>query len=161
MRPETRLKARLKARLEASLKRSRLALIAMTIAAGPALAQDYAVHPLRYGITSDFWHFDARNDERDFPNNGFFPGNFAADPWAASIGTAGFLEVNPYRSAWPYPSQVYFGGPVVRTEENYCGFRAYDPATGTYRGKDGRRVAARRCPRGGELALRRRPPKDR
>lgn len=129
-------------KLKITLKHSMLALIAMTTLAGPALAQNYAYRPLRYGVTSDFWHFDARNDERDFPNNGFFPGNFAADPWAASIGTAGFLEVNPYRSVWPYPSQVYFGsGPVVRTEENYCGF----PATGTYRGKDGRR----RCCAGG------------
>jgi len=124
-----------------SLQRSVLAVIAMTVAAGPALAQDYGYRTLRYGVTSSWWHFDARNDERDFPNNGFFPGNFAADPWLASLGTAGFLEVNPYRSAWPYPSQVYFGGPVLRPEEaSDCAQRFR-----TYLGKDGRRVRARPC----------------
>lgn len=77
-------------------------------ASGVASAQDYGVRPLRYGNTSG-WSFDARNDDRDFPTNGFFPGNFAANPGYASVGAAGFLESNPYRSALPYPSQVYFG----------------------------------------------------
>ena len=75
------------------------------ISAAPAASQDYPV--VRYGSTSAF-HFDARNDHRDLPTNGFFPGNFAADPPAASIGAAGWLESNPYRSARPYPSQVIF-----------------------------------------------------
>ena len=83
-------------------------LFALSVFAAPALAGDFFGNPpLRYGNTSS-WHFDARNDDRDFPNNGFFPGNFAANPWPASIGAAGFLESNPWRSAWPYPSQVYF-----------------------------------------------------
>ena len=76
--------------------------------AEPVFAGDYyGIRPLRYGNTSS-WHFDARNDDRDFQTNGFFPGNFAANPPIASIGAAGFLESNPYRSALPYPSQVYF-----------------------------------------------------
>jgi hypothetical protein len=84
---------------------------------GPGLAADqyyYGRQTLRYGNTSG-GQFDARNDDRDFPNNGFFPGNFAANPLFASIGAAGFLESNPLRSRWPYPSQVYFppmGEPV-------------------------------------------------
>jgi hypothetical protein len=125
-------------KLTISLKRSMLVLLAVTAVATPALAQDYVVRPLRYGITSPWWTFDARNDPRDFPTNGFFPGNFAADQPLASLGTAGFLEVNPYRSARPYPSQVYFGPP---SEESYCArhYRSYDPVSGTYRGKDGLR----------------------
>ena len=88
-----------------------LALLAAFVFVTPAFAGDYyGARPLRYGNTSS-WSFDARNDDRDFPNNGFFPGNFAANPWQASIGAAGFLESNPYRSPWPYPSQVYFGPP--------------------------------------------------
>ena len=83
-------------------------LLTAISAGGAASAQDYGVHPLRYGNTSS-WSFDARNDDRDFPTNGFFPGNFAANPGYASVGAAGFLESNPYRSALPYPSQVYFG----------------------------------------------------
>ncbi|MGH6778559.1 MAG: BA14K family protein [Bradyrhizobium sp.] len=86
-----------------------IVLLLTTISAGGiASAQDYSVRPLRYGNTSG-GHFDARNDARDFPSNGFFPGNFAANPAYASVGAAGFLESNPYRSALPYPSQVYFG----------------------------------------------------
>jgi hypothetical protein len=89
-----------------------LAVLAAFVFITPALAGDYdGARPLRYGNTSS-WSFDARNDDRDFPNNGFFPGNFAADPWQASIGAAGFLESNPYRSPWRYPSEVYFGPPA-------------------------------------------------
>ena len=85
-----------------------LALFAALVFVTPVFAGDYyGARPLRYGNTSS-WSFDARNDDRDFPNNGFFPGNFAADPWQASIGAAGFLESNPYRSPWRYPSEVYF-----------------------------------------------------
>jgi len=90
------------------LKALPFALLAAFVFVTPVLAGDYyGARPLRYGNTSG-WSFDARNDDRDFPNNGFFPGNFAADPWQASIGAAGFLESNPYRSPWRYPSEVYF-----------------------------------------------------
>ena len=128
-----------------SLKRSMLVLLAATAVAGPALAQDYVVRPLRYGNTSS-WYFDARNDNRDFPTNGLFPGNFAADPPLASIGSAGFLESNPYRSARPYPSQVYFGPP---SDQSYCArhYRSYDPVSGTYRGKNGFRHPCPALPR--------------
>jgi len=87
---------------------ARMMIAAATLAAlfaAPATSQDYPV--IRYGSTSAF-HFDARNDRRDVPTNGFFPGNFATDPPAASIGAAGFLESNPYRSPRPYPSQAIF-----------------------------------------------------
>ena len=89
-------------------KKPSLAVLAALVFVTPVFAGDYyGARPLRYGNTSG-WSFDARNDDRDFPNNGFFPGNFAADPWQASIGAAGFLESNPYRSPWRYPSEVYF-----------------------------------------------------
>jgi len=77
-----------------------------------ASAQNFGERPVRYGYTSGHY-FDSRNDDRDFPNNGFFPGNFAAAPIFAAIGAAGFLESNPRRSAKPYPSQTYFA--VVRS----------------------------------------------
>ena len=38
------------------------------------------------------WYYDGRDDQRDFPTNGFFPGDFAADPAHAAIGAAGGLE---------------------------------------------------------------------
>jgi hypothetical protein len=106
-----------------------------SVAATSALAQDYGPRQLRYGNTSG-WSFDARNDDRDVPTNGFFPGNFAANPLYASIGAAGFLESNPWRSAQPYPSQVVIGTAPYQAA---CAqrYRSYDPASGTYLGRDG------------------------
>ena len=105
-------------------------------AAAPASAQNYGERTLRYGNTSSFY-YDSRNDDRDFPSNGAFPGNFAPDPIFATIGAAGFLESNPRRSAVPYPSQVYFG---PSRDFTYCrGYRSYDASSGTFLGKDGLR----------------------
>jgi hypothetical protein len=76
-------------------------------AASPSAAQERSGPPvLRYGNTSPFWFFDGRDDDRDFRNNGVFPGNFAGDPPSASIGIEGFLAGNSRRSPQPYPSQV-------------------------------------------------------
>ena len=61
--------------------------------------------PLRYGYTSG-WAYDARNDRRDMPTNGYFPGNFAADPYAPSA--SGFFGSRPEHSPRNYPSQVWF-----------------------------------------------------
>lgn len=107
-----------------------------SLLAGSALAQDSAPRPLRYGNTSS-WSFDARNDDRDFPANGVFPGNYAADPFGAAIGSAGFLESNPWRSAQAYPSQVVIG-PAPASNACAQRYRSYDPASGTYVGHDGR-----------------------
>ncbi len=103
-------------------------------AAAPAAAQTYGERTLRYGNTSSFY-YDARNDDRDFPSNGVFPGNFAPDPVFATIGAAGFLESNPRRSAVPYPSQVYFG--PARDLGRCRSYRSYDASSGTYLGKNG------------------------
>jgi hypothetical protein len=115
------------------------ALLASVLLAEPACAGDYfGPRPLRYGVTSPWWTFDARNDDRDVPTNGMFPGNFAANPPVASVGSAGWLESNPYRSPQPYPSQVYFG---PASDGSACArrYRSYDPASGTYLGRDGLR----------------------
>lgn len=93
-----------------------LATIAVAAASTPASAQTtiFFERPVRYGNTSSFF-YDSRNDNRDFPTNGVFPGNFAANPFGAVIGRAGFLESNPYGSRVPYPSQshvVVVGAPV-------------------------------------------------
>jgi hypothetical protein len=72
----------------------------------PASAQVYGERPMRYGNTTSFF-YDNRDDQRDFATNGVFPGNFAADPFGASVGAAGFIGSNPQHSAMPYPSQSY------------------------------------------------------
>jgi hypothetical protein len=110
-----------------------LACFLVALAATPALAGDYRV--LRYGNTSG-WYYDGRDDDRDFPTNGFFPGNFAADPSSVWIGAAGLFGSNPWRSAAPYPSQVVIGS---ARDPSYCArrFRSYDPVSGTFVGRDG------------------------
>jgi hypothetical protein len=102
-----------------------------------ALAQDYTGRTVRYGNTSG-WFFDGRDDDRDFPTNGSFPGNFAANPASAGIGAAGLFGSTPWRSAAPYPSQVIFG---PARDQSYCArrYRSYDPSSGTFIGSDGAR----------------------
>jgi hypothetical protein len=104
-----------------------------------ALAQDYGGRPMRFGNTSG-WHFDGRDDNRDFPTNGVFPGNFAAAPANAAIGAAGIFGSTPWHSAMPYPSQVIIGS---APDQPYCArHRSHDPASGIYFGTDG---AHHRC----------------
>jgi BA14K-like protein len=112
-----------------------LACLLVFVAMASALAGDYRV--LRYGNTSG-WYYDGRDENRDFRTNGFFPGNFAADPSSAWLGAAGLLGSNPWRSTLPYPSQVVIGSAHYST---YCArrYRSYDPASGTYAGRDGTR----------------------
>ncbi|MTV13273.1 MULTISPECIES: BA14K family protein [Bradyrhizobium] len=81
------------------------AAIALSLAAASAQQR-----PLRYGSTGGAY-FDGRDDDRDFRSNGYFPGNFAADPFSAGFGAAGPFGSTPWHSARPYPSQVVFGAP--------------------------------------------------
>jgi BA14K-like protein len=113
------------------------AAVLVIATATPAPAQDYGRPTLRYGNTSG-WHYDGRDDDRDFPTNGYFPGNFAADPASAMIGAAGIFGSTPWRSATPYPSQVVFG---AARDQAACAqrYRSYDPASRTFRGRDGAR----------------------
>jgi hypothetical protein len=126
---------------DAAMIRRRVLLTILTalvsVVATTAFAQDYAGRPLRYGYTSG-WYFDGRDDNRDFPSNGFFPGNFAADPPSAWIGAAGLFGMTPWHSPRPYPSQVIFG---PSPDQTICArrYRSYDPASGTFLGNDGAR----------------------
>lgn len=90
---------------------------------------------VRGDVTPVGWYYDGRDDARDFPSNGFFPGDFAADPASAAIGAAGLFGSTPYRS---YPSQFIDGLPPG---QSYCArrFRSYDPASGSFIGYDGLR----------------------
>jgi hypothetical protein len=86
-----------------------LALTAGSVTAVPAQtqAQTYVERPQRFGNTASFFFYDNRDDQRDFPSNGVFPGNFAASPVWAGVGAAGWLGSNPQHQAAPYPSQSY------------------------------------------------------
>jgi hypothetical protein len=116
---------------------SAIAVLACAVATTAARAQDAGGRAVRYGHTSG-WFFDGRDDNRDFPTNGFFPGNFAADPPAAAIGAAGLFGSTPWHAARPYPSQVMFG-PAGDPSACARRHRSYDPASGTFLGADGAR----------------------
>lgn len=89
------------------------AALSLLLLPGNGWAQDLLI---RYGNTSA-WPYDNRDDQRDFPSNGSFPGNFAANPASTWTGAAGFLGSNPQRSTLAYPSQVVFGvSPSPRRE---------------------------------------------
>ena len=91
-------------------------------------AQDLGLRPLRYGNTSP-WYYDNRDDHRGYPTNGFFPGNFSADPRTSWLGIAGALAGNSERSVYPYPSQVVIG--PTPHQPACLRLRSYDPASGT------------------------------
>jgi hypothetical protein len=94
--------------LGASLQKAiLLAALAASAASAPAAAQSYGERPQRYGNTASFFFYDNRDDQRDVPTNGIFPGNFAADQFFAGVGAAGWLGANPQHQPYPYPSQTY------------------------------------------------------
>jgi BA14K-like protein len=105
-------------------------LVLATLGGLPSFAQ---------GLTPVGWYYDGRDDGRDFPTNGFFPGDFAADPASAAIGAAGLFGSTPTRS---YPAQFTDGS---QPDQNYCArrYRSYHPASGTFIGYDGARHRCR------------------
>src|ERR1700733_1561712 len=91
----------------------------------PARSRRFLQRDLSYHA----WYYDGRDDHRDFPTNGFFPGDFAADPAHAAIGAAGLFGSTPDYSGY------YRAGCARR-------YRSYDAATGYFVGRDG---AKHRC----------------
>ena len=62
-----------------------------------------------------FGWYDGRDDVRDFPTNGVFPGDFAPDPGSAWIGAAGLL------AGRPYPDYDAYGQPRPYLYDNSAG----------------------------------------
>jgi BA14K-like protein len=81
------------------------------------------------------WYYDGRDDARDFPTNGFFPGDFAANPANAAIGAAGIFGSTPLRAPNGYSSQIIVGSQRAQT---HCArrYRSYDRASGIFLGND-------------------------
>jgi BA14K-like protein len=93
--------------------------------AGSASAQSAHEPFLRRDIPPAAWHFDERDDDRDFQNNGFFPGNFAANPASAWIGAAGLFGFTP--SGGSHFAAIY----CTRR------YRSYNRERGYFQGEDG------------------------
>jgi hypothetical protein len=117
------------------------AVILASMAALPLSAQNAANGPGRPPFLQRYpsytaWYFDGRDDVRDFPNNGFFPGDFAANPPAAWLGAAGLFGSTPTSPRLADGSQP---------DPGYCGrrHRSYSGASGTFRGYDGARHRCR------------------
>ena len=64
-------------------------------------------------------------DGRDFQNNGFFPGDFAAHPPSTWIGAAGIFGFTPSGGS-------HFG-PIYCTRR----YRSHNPSPGYFQGDDG------------------------
>jgi hypothetical protein len=100
---------------EKQMSKSKIALtlVAMLACCGtPAVALDLgASAPAGARLESGYLHnvwYDGRDDDRDFPTNGFFPGDFAANPAAAWVGAAGLFGSNPSRGPGYDPPYVVY-----------------------------------------------------
>ena len=81
-------------------------------------------------------YYDGRDDRRDFPNNGFFPGDFAANPGYAAIGAAGLFGFTPEHAPPQFVDGAYQTGCARR-------HRSYNAANGYFVGYDGVRYRCR------------------
>jgi hypothetical protein len=88
----------------------------------------------RSGQAPIIWYYDGRDDDKDFPTNGVFPGDFAADPAGAWIGATGVFG----RIQGRYDSELAQTSAESRHDPSYCvrRHRSYDPASGTFLGYD-------------------------
>jgi hypothetical protein len=105
------------------------AALVASVGATPASAQGthQGTHQpfLQRDVPSTAWHYDGRDDTRDFQNNGFFPGDFAANPPAAWVGAAGIFGFTPQGGS-------HFG-PIYCTRR----YRSHNRAPGYFQGDDG------------------------
>jgi hypothetical protein len=83
------------------------AIMLASLGPAPVHARDLAVtgsaslrHITQRAATRTVWYYDGRDDVRDFPTNGFFPGDFAANPANAAIGAAGIFGSTPSPLPW-------------------------------------------------------------
>jgi hypothetical protein len=91
---------------------------------------------LRRDLPYQAWYYDGRDDARDFPTNGFFPGDFAADPAHAAIGAAGLFGSTPDHATAQVVDGSYQAGCARR-------YRSSNAATVYFVGRDGARHRCR------------------
>jgi hypothetical protein len=72
-----------------------------------------------------------------YPRDDFWPGRSAGDAIGGAVGTAGAIATAPFRAIEGNNSYAF----ARRADDGYCAprYRSYDPASGTYMGRDGRR----------------------
>jgi hypothetical protein len=101
------------------------------------LASVSALPSFAQGLSPVAWYYDGRDDGRDFPTNGFFPGDFAADPASAAIGATGLFG-GLFGSTPPGAAPAVI---EAQRDQTDCArrHRSYDRAYGTFLGHDGAR----------------------
>jgi hypothetical protein len=109
-----------------------VAALAVSASAAPALAQSAHQPFLQRDVPPSAWYYDGSDDDRDFQNNGFFPGDFAANPPHAWLGAAGIFGFTPSGGS-------HFG-PIYCTRR----YRSHNREPGYFQGDDG---AWHRCQR--------------
>ena len=97
----------------------------VSASAGSASAQSAHQPFLQRDVPPTAWHYDDRGDTRDFQNNGFFPGDFAANPGGAWLSAAGLFGFTPSGGS-------HFG-PIYCTRR----YRSHNPSPGYFQGEDG------------------------
>lgn len=107
-------------------------------AAAPVFAQEMggATGPgSRWGLEPTYSY----GYHRSYEANGFWPAEAAVEVVGGAIGTAGAIASAPFRAAGG--SSYASMGP----EGSFCAsqHRSFDPASGTYLGRDGRRHLCR------------------
>jgi hypothetical protein len=82
------------------------------------------------------WNSSWNNGWND--NRGYWPGDVAAGVVGGAVGTAGAIATAPFRGTRNDNSYAY-----MDDNASYCAqrYRSFDPASGTYLGRDGRRHA--------------------
>ena len=101
------------------------AALAVSTGAASALAQSAHQPVLQRGVPPTAWYYDGRDDDRDFQNNGFYPGDFAANPPHAWLGAAGIFGFTPSGGS-------HFG-PIYCTPR----YRSHNPMRGYFQADDG------------------------
>jgi hypothetical protein len=109
--------------------RSALAALIVLLSFGPSpifaddLGARRAASVRRPTVQSDayrvIWHYDGRDDVRDFPTNGFFPGDFAANPANVAISASGLFG-NAFSRPNGYHSQITV---ELHRERTHCARR--------------------------------------
>jgi hypothetical protein len=91
------------------------------------------------GYSNNGWNSNWNNSWNNGWNNnsGFWPGDVAAGVVGGAVGTAGAIATAPFRGTRNDNSYAYY----MDDNASYCAqrYRSYDPASGTYLGRDGRR----------------------
>ena len=128
-----------------------LASAAVLLVVTPVVAQEMGGRPIGPGsdrglepsYNSGYYYPSDYNGYHygGYPRDEFWPGLAAGDAIGGAVGTAGAIATAPFRAIEGNNSYAL----ARRADDDYCAqrYRSYDPTSGTYMGRDGRRRLCR------------------